>query len=61
MPHTKYDPMFEESKFGLPTPQFQEEEDTSDQPTMIDWNTTFRSQPTSPATSGEDDWFFLSL
>lgn len=59
MTYTKYDPMFEESKF--PAPQIREEEDTSDQPTLIDWNTAFRSQPTSPATSGEDDWFFLSL
>ena len=59
MPYTKYDPMIEESKFMAPTTYYQEE-DVSDQPTVIDWNSLYRQQDTTPR-SPEDDWFLLPL
>lgn len=61
MPHTKYDSMLEESKFGKPDHHFHEEEDTSDLPTVIDRNTSFRSQPASSSFDNEDNWFYPSF
>jgi hypothetical protein len=62
MPSTKYDPMFEESKFSKPDHHFQdEEEDTSDRPTLIDRSTTFRSQPVLSSVNNEDNWFYPSF
>ena len=65
MSNSKYDPMFEESKFGKPDHHFHEEEDTSDLPTVIDRNRPYHSNSsnlqnqTDHLSSGfEEGWFF---